>query len=196
MNGLLFRSLCQSRQGVVSCGCCTPLLGPLLGRKMRGVFCSDNMVVGTVPRSGTSKDPNMMVLLRSLSLRAARHSFAFTASHRAGRDNCIADTLHVSRFDFQPFSSSRTTCGTGCNPNPTITTGPASHNLTAKCHFYLVNGLASFTCQVYGSAPRQFLEFCSQDSPSNQNQPQLPANEQTLMRFCAHLVDQLHHMSI
>ena len=50
---------------------------------------------------GTSKDPNMMVLLCSLSLSAARHSFAFTASHRAGRDNCIADAL--SRFDFQHF---------------------------------------------------------------------------------------------
>ena len=63
-------------------------------------FCSDNMAVVSVLRSGTSKDPNMMVLCY-LSLSAARHSFAFTASHRAGRDNCIADTL--SRFDFQRF---------------------------------------------------------------------------------------------
>ena len=64
-------------------------------------FCSDNMAVVSVLRSGTSKDPNMMVLLRYLSLSAARHSFAFTASHRAGRDNCIDDAL--SRFDFQRF---------------------------------------------------------------------------------------------
>ena len=41
----------------------------------------------------------MMVLLRSLSLSAACRSL--TASHRAGRDNCIADAL--SRFDFQRF---------------------------------------------------------------------------------------------
>ena len=59
------------------------------------------MAVVSVLRSGTSKDPNMMVLLCSLSLSAAHHSFAFTASHRAGRDNCIADAL--SRFDFQCF---------------------------------------------------------------------------------------------
>ena len=65
-------------------------------------FCSDNMVVVSVLRSGTSKDPNM-VLLCSLSLSAARHSFAFIATHRAGRDNCIADAVHVSRFDFQRF---------------------------------------------------------------------------------------------
>lgn len=40
----------------------------------------------------------MMVLLRHLSLLAAHRSFAFTASHAAGRDNSIADAL--SRFDF------------------------------------------------------------------------------------------------
>ena len=64
-------------------------------------FCSENMAVGGVLHSGTSKDPNMMVLLCHLSLSAARHSFAFTASHTAGRDNSIADAL--SAFDFQHF---------------------------------------------------------------------------------------------
>ena len=64
-------------------------------------FCSDNMAVVSVLCSGTSKDPNMMVLLRSLSLSAACYSFAFTASHRAGRDNCTAGAL--SPFDFQRF---------------------------------------------------------------------------------------------
>ena len=55
--------------------------------------------------------------------------------------------------------------------------------MTDKCHFYLANGLAPSTRKVYGSAQCQFLEFCSQDSPSNWNQPLLPANEQTLMCF-------------
>ena len=64
-------------------------------------FCSDNMAVVSVLRSGTSKDPNMMVLLRYLSLVAARNSFGFTASYTPGRDNSIADAL--SRFDFQRF---------------------------------------------------------------------------------------------
>lgn len=74
-------------------------MGPLLGCKTRGV-CSDNMAVVSVLLLGTSKDPKM-VLLRSISLSAARHSFAFTASHRAGRDNCTADAL--THFDFQHF---------------------------------------------------------------------------------------------
>ena len=64
-------------------------------------FRSDNMAVVSVLRSGTSKDPNMMVLLRYLSLVAARNSFAFTACYTPGRDNSTADAL--SRFDFQRF---------------------------------------------------------------------------------------------
>ena len=64
-------------------------------------FCSDNMAVVSVLSSGPSKDPNLMVLLRYLSLVAARNSFAFTASYTPGRGNSIADAL--SRFDFQRF---------------------------------------------------------------------------------------------
>jgi len=64
-------------------------------------FCSDNMAVVFALHSGTSRDPNMMTLLRHLSLIAARNFFAFTASHTAGRDNSTADGL--SRFDFQHF---------------------------------------------------------------------------------------------
>ena len=64
-------------------------------------FCSDNSVVLEVLRSGTSRNSNMMVLLRHLSMLAARHSFAFTARHVAGSSNLVADAL--SRFDFQRF---------------------------------------------------------------------------------------------
>ena len=64
-------------------------------------FCSDNTAVVEVLRSGTSRDLNMMVLLRHLSMLAARHSFAFTARHVAGSSNVVADAL--SRFDFQRF---------------------------------------------------------------------------------------------
>lgn len=60
------------------------------------------MAVVSMLHSGTSKDPNMMVLLRYLSLIAARHSFAFTASHMAGIDNSVADAL--SHFDFLHFN--------------------------------------------------------------------------------------------
>ena len=51
--------------------------------------------------SGTSRDSNLMVLLRHLSLLAARHSFVFTARHVPGKSNTIADA--ISRFEFQRF---------------------------------------------------------------------------------------------
>ena len=64
-------------------------------------FRSDNTAVVEVLRFGTSRNSNLMVLLRHLSLLAARHSFAFTARHVPGKSNAIADA--VSRFEFQRF---------------------------------------------------------------------------------------------
>ena len=78
----------------------------------------------------------------------------------------------------------------------TFTAGVASHELTEKCEFYLANGLPPSTHQVYGSVQRQFLDFCSQDIPSDLGHPLLPASEQTLMHFCTHITDRLHHSSI
>ena len=48
------------------------------------VIWSDNMAVVSVLRSGTSKDPNVMLLLRCLALLAARKTFAFTTSYTPG----------------------------------------------------------------------------------------------------------------
>ena len=51
--------------------------------------------------SGTSRDPDLMVLLRYLALLAVRHSFSFTASSVRGKSNPVADAL--SHFQFQRF---------------------------------------------------------------------------------------------
>ena len=64
-------------------------------------FRSDNMAVVEVLRSGTSRNLNLMVLLRHLALLAAQHSFAFTARHVPGKSNAIADA--ISCFEFQRF---------------------------------------------------------------------------------------------
>ena len=64
-------------------------------------FCSDNTAVVEVLRSHTSRDSNVIVLLRHLSMLAAQHSFAFTAHHVTGSSNVVADAL--SQFDFQRF---------------------------------------------------------------------------------------------
>ena len=134
-----------------------------------------------------------MVLLCYLSQEAAQNSFAFTVSYTPRRDTSIADAL--SHFDFQCFNH-LAPHEAHMGHLTSVTAGPASCDLTGKCHFYLANGLAPSTRQVYGSAQCQFLEFCSQDIPSDLGQPLLPASKQTLMRCCAHLADRLHHSSI
>ena len=136
----------------------------------------------------------MMVLLRYLSLTAARNSFAFTASYTLGRDNSIADAL--SLFRLPAFPSFSTTCSSCGHTDSTISAGAACQDWTEKCQFYLANGLGPSTRQVYGSAQCQFLEFYSQDIPSYLSHLLLLASKQTLMRFCAHLADRLHHSSV
>ena len=64
-------------------------------------FLSDNESVVAVLKSGTSKDRNLMVLLRYLALLAVQHSFSLTSSSVRGKDNPVADAL--SRFQFQRF---------------------------------------------------------------------------------------------
>ena len=64
-------------------------------------FLSDNESVVAVLKSGTSKDRNLVVLLRYLTQLAVRHSFSFTASSVRGKDNPVAEA--ISRFQFQRF---------------------------------------------------------------------------------------------
>ena len=79
-------------------------------------FRSDNTAMAEVLRSGTSCNSNLMVLLRHLSLLAARHSFAFTAHHIPGKSNAKADA--ISRFEFQWF------CQLAPYVSPTATSAP------------------------------------------------------------------------
>ena len=74
--------------------------------------------------------------------------------------------------------------------------GPAACSLDQKCQFYLSNGLAPSTRRVYRSAQRQFIDFCTLDGYVSSNGSLLPTSEQTLLRFCSHLADRLHHSSI
>ena len=137
-------------------------------------FCFHNMAVVSDLRSGTSRNPNMMVLLcHLLSLIAACQSFVFTACQTARRDNIIADSL--SHFDFQCFRCLAPQAAPGATPVPS----PLLAQLPwfdRKMPIYLTNGLASSTWQVYTSAHRQFLEFCNKDVSFSQSRPPLPAS--------------------
>ena len=52
------------------------------------------------------------------------------------------------------------------------------------------------TRNCYSSAQRRFITFCIQDNRLHPSGSVLPASEETLIRFCAHLADTLHHSSI
>ena len=56
--------------------------------------------------------------------------------------------------------------------------------------------MAPSTRLVYSTAQHQFVEFCTLDGSSPLHGSVLPASELTLMRFCLHLDDRLHHTSI
>ena len=72
-----------------------------LWAKKRITFMCDNEAVVTVIRSGTSKCPKIMQLLRQLFFCAAKHNFPTTAQHTPGKLNIIADAL--SCFNMQVF---------------------------------------------------------------------------------------------
>ncbi len=67
----------------------------------RILFYCDNMAVVHLWRSGLSKAPFLMHLVRALFFVAAKHNFHVSITHIAGVNNSIADAL--SRFHMQKF---------------------------------------------------------------------------------------------
>ena len=74
--------------------------GQLWTRK-RILFLCDNEAVVHSLTSGTSRSPDVMVLLRRLFLCAAKFNFTASAKHVPGIHNTVADSL--SRFQMQVF---------------------------------------------------------------------------------------------
>ena len=64
--------------------------------RKRVEFQGDNTAVVSVIMSGTSKDEQLMHLLRALYLVSTRYNFQVTAKHVLGKTNRLADAL--SRF--------------------------------------------------------------------------------------------------
>ena len=69
--------------------------------RQRVEFQCDNTAVVSVIMSGTSKDEQLMHLLRALYLVSTRYNFKVTAKHVPGKTNCLADAL--SRFQMSQF---------------------------------------------------------------------------------------------
>lgn len=65
------------------------------------VFHSDNNAVVHIINSNTSKDPNLMKLMRRLMVASLTHNIHFNAEHIPGLLNIAADLLsrlQISRF--------------------------------------------------------------------------------------------------
>ena len=69
--------------------------------RKRVEFQCDNTEVVSVIMSGTSKDEQLMHLLRALYSVSTRYNFKVTAKHVPGKSNCLTDAL--SRFEMSQF---------------------------------------------------------------------------------------------
>ena len=94
-----------------------------LWTKTRITFMCDNEAVATMIRTGTSKCPMIMELLRQLFYYAAKYNFSATAQHIPGKLNLIADAL--SRFNMQVFHLA----APQADPAPCIPTSLPSINI-------------------------------------------------------------------
>ena len=69
--------------------------------RKRILFHCDNLAVGHIWQSGTSRVPAIMHLMRSIVLHAATHQYTINVTHISGIDNSIADSLsrqQLTRF--------------------------------------------------------------------------------------------------
>ena len=136
------------------------LWGPLWASK-RVNFLSDNRSVVEILRSGISRAPSIMSLVRYLCLLASRHSFSFSSFPGRGKSNLIADSL--SRFQFQRSPASPS-CRLHSDPRSTAAPLGLGTSMSDKCLFYLTQGLTPSARKVYASAQRRFVDFCAQDN--------------------------------
>ena len=167
----------HSLQGTFSCSRGCLALGPQMGHWMGGVPSGQ---YGSSQRSklrhlkGPQHDGTSPLLIPYSSPQFfCLYRILYTW---AGQFYCWCLIL----FWLPAFPLFSTTCSSCGHTDSTISAGAASRDWTEKCQFYWANGLAPSTRQVYGSAQRQFLEFCSQDIPSDLSHPLLPASEQNL----------------
>lgn len=69
--------------------------------RLQVLFLCDNQSIVDILNTGTSRQFDIMHLLRCLTRVACSHNFSFRAQHTPGRSNGVADAL--SRFCLQEF---------------------------------------------------------------------------------------------
>jgi len=89
------------------------MFGYLFSRRRILLHC-DNMAVVYIVNSGTSKDPDMMCLVRSLFFVCASHDLEVSCVYIASKANNIADAL--SRLDIVQFRHAAPAASALCTP--------------------------------------------------------------------------------
>ena len=73
---------------------------------LRVEFQCDNQAVVECLKTGTSRSPAVMALIRTLYSMCVKHNFLIRASHLPGISNIIADALSRNKMDaFRTFAS-------------------------------------------------------------------------------------------
>ena len=165
---------------------CCAIWGPILAKCHVLFQCDNNSLVSAINK-GSSKDPVVMRLLRSLWFFVAVFDIKNCVEHIGGIGNCVADML--SRNNLAQFS----VISSGVPPTKTNTSTTAGDclpqgttleysQLRADLRNYYATGAASGTWTTYTTGQMRYLRFCSE----NLRQP-LPSTEHTLMLFVTDL---------
>ncbi len=135
--------------------------GPLWSRKCVLFHC-DNMAVVQLWRSGLSKAPLFMHLVRALFFVAATNNFHVTITHIAGVDNSIADSLsrRLSGVEVQPSRPRRR-----CKTHPH--TSPADPALVSMMSQLVEGAVAPSTRRVNAAGVGRFQAFCASHGTSS-----------------------------
>ena len=135
-------------------------------------FICDNLPIVQAWEGKSSKQPQIMRLLRLLFLTAAKGNFTITLKHIAGITNPIADAIFKAKIHHVLFSSP-----TG-RSRANLNSWYAEQTLTHRLRQLLQHSLAPSTQAAYNTGLRRFYTFYAEH-----NTP-LPATKLTVTSLC------------
>ncbi len=160
------------------------------GHLWRGktVHClCDNVAIVAIIRSGTSKHPRAMHLMRCLFFFTASYQVYLVPKHLPGKLNRAVDSLSRGNLPsfFQQVPAARHHPTQIPHPGIGATaTRLDVGQLEDRAAFYFAQGLADSTQRTYQSGHNRYLQFCR-----NSGSSPLPLTESVLCLFVSHLAD-------
>ena len=162
----------------------TAVWGPTWRGSSVQVLC-DNAAVVAILNQNSSRDKEVMHLIRCLAFITAKFQFLLSASHIPGVENTAADAFSRNKLDVYLLSGQLRSCSNSSSPpGPSLAVQTRLYimELDRIVERYFQQGLAPSTRRTYGSAQRQYLSFCS-----HHHCTPIPSSEQLLCQFAAHL---------